>query len=74
MLADPFARDDPAPQRTKGRKIVATVAGLYKAAGRDFETAATDALDLTFEGIEGDVHAGNLRPRPPRRNLIVTSS
>ncbi len=34
------------------------VAGLFKAEGDSFVTAAVESLPLTFEGIPGDFHAG----------------
>lgn len=40
------------------RKLTAHVEGLFAARGQDFQTIATEALELTFEGIEGDFHAG----------------
>jgi hypothetical protein len=44
-----------------GRKLAGRIAGLYAACGGHFETAPADALDLGFEGIAGDVHAGATR-------------
>ena len=43
------------------QKVSGTVAGLYAAHGEDFETAAVNALPLTFEGVPGDFHAGHTR-------------
>jgi len=43
------------------RKIVGRVSGLFQAPKDSFVTAATDTLDLTFEGIRGDYHAGLTR-------------
>lgn len=43
------------------RRFKAGVAAVFKASGKDFETAPTDALDLSFDGIAGDVHAGATR-------------
>ncbi len=48
-------------QRTPARRIQGRLAGLYRAVGQDFVSEAVDALDLTFEGIEGDVHGGTTR-------------
>jgi len=58
--------DLPAPspdhfQIVAGRKLTARIAGLYVAQGDDFETQAVDGLDLGFEGIAGDIHAGATR-------------
>lgn len=47
--------------RLRARRIGARVAGLYRTPGRDFETAAVEALPLTFEGIRGDRHGGATR-------------
>jgi hypothetical protein len=44
-----------------GRKLAATVAGLYVAPFDHFETRAVEELGLTFEGIDGDFHRGHTR-------------
>lgn len=44
-----------------GRKLAATVAGLYIAQFDHFETRAVEELGLTFEGIDGDFHRGHTR-------------
>jgi hypothetical protein len=44
-----------------GRKMEATVAGLYVAPFDHFETRAVAELDLSFEGIDGDFHRGHTR-------------
>ncbi len=46
---------------TPAKKLTATIDGLYKTFGEGFETAPTETLDLTFEGISGDRHAGLTR-------------
>ncbi|MGD9915327.1 MAG: MOSC domain-containing protein [Rhizobiaceae bacterium] len=43
------------------RKLAARVGGLYVAAGKSFVTTPVDALELGFDGISGDVHAGATR-------------
>lgn len=43
------------------RTIEARVAAVYAALGDDFPTRPVEALSLTFEGIEGDVHSGFTR-------------
>lgn len=43
------------------RRLKASVAGLFVAAGEDFVSAPVAALDLGFEGIAGDFHAGMTR-------------
>ena len=47
--------------RTPSRKMEARVAGLYRASGKDFVTVPVEGLDLTFDGIEHDCHAGGTR-------------
>jgi hypothetical protein len=55
------------------RKLAARVEGVFIAPFDHFETRATDGLDLSFEGIEGDFHRGITRrsggrePWYPRR-------
>ena len=43
------------------RKLAATVAGCYHAPADRFETVAVDGLDLGYDGIAGDFHAGITR-------------
>ena len=43
------------------RKLVGKVEGLFVAKGKDFITSAVSDLNLTFEGIEADHHAGLTR-------------
>ena len=43
------------------RKLPATVAGVFVAPFDHFETRAAEALELSFEGIAGDYHAGHTR-------------
>jgi hypothetical protein len=43
------------------RKLTARVAGVYIAENDDFETRATEALELDFRGILNDYHAGYTR-------------
>lgn len=38
-----------------------TVTGVYAALGDNFVSSPVDSLTLTYEGIPGDNHAGNLR-------------
>lgn len=58
----PFASPlDERPQIVPGRKLLAKVAGLYAAPSDHFETRARDALDLSFDGITGDLHHGPTR-------------
>jgi len=43
------------------RKLAARVVAVFVASSGTFETRAVDALNLGFEGIEGDFHAGHTR-------------
>jgi hypothetical protein len=43
------------------RRINATIAGLFAARGDDFVSQPVEALDLSFDGINGDFHAGATR-------------
>ncbi|MGH6759985.1 MAG: MOSC domain-containing protein [Phyllobacterium sp.] len=43
------------------RKVSGIVRGVFNALGDDFPTTETGALDLSFEGIKGDYHAGLTR-------------
>lgn len=44
-----------------GRKLSGVVTGVFDALRNDFPTQATDRLDLSFDGIRGDFHAGPTR-------------
>ncbi len=44
-----------------GRKLAARVAGVYVAPGNDFQTVAVPSIELGFDGIQGDHHAGQTR-------------
>ena len=52
-----FARRQIVP----ARKLKGQVASVLKAAGRDFVSQPVDELKLTYEGVEGDFHAGMTR-------------
>lgn len=49
------------PEISKGRRFDATVDGLFIADGANFVTRAVEALDVTLEGIPGDIHGGYAR-------------
>ncbi|MEM0898653.1 MAG: MOSC domain-containing protein [Pseudomonadota bacterium] len=49
------------PQITRTRKLRASVDGLFVANGKTFVTEAVPNLELTFEGIPGDLHGGLTR-------------
>lgn len=58
----PFDRPlDADPEIVPARKLSASVAGVFVAAGSHFETRAVDAIDLGFDGVAGDFHAGATR-------------
>lgn len=60
-MDDPLSRRDGEPEIVAGVKLQARVAGLFAAPYDYFQTRAREVLDLTFEGIEGDFHAGLTR-------------
>lgn len=49
------------PEIIPSRKLEAVVDGLFAATGDDFVSAPVDRLELAWEGIVGDVHAGVTR-------------
>ncbi|MCR9120935.1 MAG: MOSC domain-containing protein [Phyllobacteriaceae bacterium] len=51
----------PLPEIHPAKRIEARIDGLFKASGDDFVTSPVEALDLNFEGIPGDYHAGITR-------------
>ncbi|MCB1492355.1 MAG: molybdenum cofactor sulfurase [Rhodobiaceae bacterium] len=51
---------------TPARKLEARISGLYRTMGEGFETSPAETLDLTYEGIPGDRHAGITRPSGSR--------
>lgn len=59
-----------------GRRIKGSVAGTYAALQQHFETGAVDRLNFSFDGIDGDYHAGVTRksggrePWYPRGTLM----
>lgn len=60
-MLDPFERIDSDFDIYPPQKIKGSVAGLFKAEGKSFVTTATNSLNLTFDGVPGDVHAGTTR-------------
>lgn len=60
-MLDPTMRREDEPEILPGKKLAARVAGVYTAPLDHFVTRAVEALPLTFEGIEGDYHAGHTR-------------
>ena len=66
-MIDPFARQDgPAMEIHAPMKLKGTIAGLFKAEGRNYVTSPVDELELDFDGIPGDYHAGPTRKSGPR--------
>lgn len=61
MASDPFERDDTSPSITPAGKLTAVVDGLYRAAGKNFQSRSVEQLHLTFAGINGDFHRGLTR-------------
>lgn len=59
-MLDMFDRDEEIEIRPS-RKLAARVSGVFLAPYDHFVTRAVDGLDLTFEGIQGDFHAGTTR-------------
>jgi len=49
------------PEIMPGRRISGRVIGLFDALNGHFGTQAADELELTYEGIRGDYHAGLTR-------------
>ena len=60
-MLDVFARTEDGPQIIPPRKLLGEVAGVYAAPFDHFLTRETDEITLTFEGVEGDFHAGITR-------------
>lgn len=60
-MLDPTMRREGEPEILPGRKLAARVAGVYTAPFDHFVTRAVEALPLSFEGIDGDFHAGHVR-------------
>ncbi len=59
--AELFERRSDEPEILKARKLAARVVGLFVAPGKAFVTEPVDTLQLTYEGIPGDFHAGPTR-------------
>lgn len=56
-----FPSAEPAVDIVPGRKLTARAAALYAAPSDHFETRRVEELRLSFDGIEGDFHAGATR-------------
>lgn len=63
MTATPdlFARSEGLPDIVPARKLTAKVAGVYRAPADDFQSRAVKSLEVGFDGIAGDFHAGSTR-------------
>lgn len=60
-MLDLFERRADEPEIVPARKLLGRVAGTFVAPFDHFETRPAAELTLTFEGIEGDFHAGITR-------------
>jgi len=61
MTLELFERRADEPEILPARKLAARVTGTFVAPSGHFVTRAASALELTFDGITGDFHAGNTR-------------
>ena len=53
--------DDDVAEIVPARKLLGSISGVFRAAGKGFQTTAVEHLELGFEGIAGDIHAGVTR-------------
>ncbi|MER9054570.1 MOSC domain-containing protein [Mesorhizobium sp. M0213] len=60
-MLDLFPEAETPVEIVAARKLAARVAALYLAPFDHFETRAVDTLQLGFDGIDGDFHAGTTR-------------
>lgn len=60
-MLDLFPEAETPVEIVAARKLAARVAALYLAPFDHFETRAVDMLQLGFDGIDGDFHAGTTR-------------
>lgn len=60
-MPDMFPEAETPVEIVPSRKLAARVAALYLASFDRFETRAVDTLQLGFDGIDGDFHAGTTR-------------
>ncbi|MER9230982.1 MOSC domain-containing protein [Mesorhizobium sp. M0622] len=60
-MLDMFPAAENPVEIVPARKLAAKVAALYVAPFDHFETRVVDALQLGFDGIDGDFHAGTTR-------------
>ncbi|MER9256388.1 molybdenum cofactor sulfurase [Mesorhizobium sp. M0598] len=60
-MLDLFPEAETPVEIVPSRKLAARVAALYLASFDRFETRAVDQLQLGFDGIDGDFHAGTTR-------------
>ncbi|MER8409407.1 MOSC domain-containing protein [Mesorhizobium sp. M0184] len=60
-MLDMFPATETPVEIVPARKLAAMVAALYLAPFDHFETRAVDKLQLGFDGIDGDFHAGTTR-------------
>lgn len=60
-MLDMFARTDDGPEIAPAKKLLGEVVGVFDAPFGHFQTREADVITLTFEGVEGDFHAGYTR-------------
>ena len=60
-MPDLFQRAGDAAEIVPGRRLIAKVSGLYAAFKGSFQTEPVSELQLGFDGIAGDFHAGQTR-------------
>jgi MOSC domain-containing protein YiiM len=60
-------------QRTRARKLAATIDGLFRTQGEGFATVPVDHLDLGFDGIDGDRHGGMTRRSGGRQLSLLAA-
>ncbi|MER9017985.1 MOSC domain-containing protein [Mesorhizobium sp. M0898] len=60
-MPDMFPEAETPVEIVPSRKLAARVAALYLASFDRFDTRAVDTLQLGFDGIDGDFHAGTTR-------------
>ena len=60
-MSDPFASHVEEITILPAQKLRGTVAGVFKAGGTNFVSTAVEELQLGFEGVVGDFHAGHSR-------------
>jgi len=65
-MIDPFASHREEMTILPAQKIRGTVAGVFKAEGASFVSTVVEELQLDFDGVPGDFHAGQTRKSTSR--------